>query len=253
MPDLFSLLTAWRRKKRGFDTPLAPTSAFVAIGDVHGRDDLLVQLLERIRTKAPGMPIVLVGDYVDRGPDSAGVLTRVRKLSLDDRENVVALKGNHEAMMLDFIDFPAKSGRGWMVNGGDRTLESFGIPAPGDAPSDDALIAARDALVAQVDPALIAWLRALPLSWQSGNVMVTHAGGNPSQPIEPRRGHGLLWGHPDFLRRPRQDGLWMVHGHFIMPEPGVRDGRISIDTGAYRTGRLTAAIITAGQVRFIST
>ncbi len=253
MPGLFSFLTAWRRKKHGFDTPLAPGSAFLVIGDVHGCDDLLAQLLERIRSETPGMPIVLVGDYVDRGPDSAGVLTRVRGLTVDDPENVIALKGNHEAMMLDFIDFPAKSGRDWMVNGGDRTLESFGIPAPGNAPSDDALIAARDALMARVDPALIAWLRALPLSWQSGNVMVTHAGGNPSQPIEPRRGHGLLWGHPDFLRQPRQDGLWMVHGHFIVPQPGVGDGRISVDTGAYRTGRLTAAIITAEEVRFIST
>lgn len=251
MSGSFDFLTAWRRKRCGFDAPLAPTSAFVAIGDVHGCDDLLARLLDRIRTEAPGMPIVLVGDYVDRGADSAGVLTRVRNLTLSGPENAIALKGNHEAMMLDFIDFPAKSGRQWLVNGGDRTLESFGVAAPLDAPREDDLIAARDALVALADPAIIAWLRALPLLWQNGNVMVTHAGGNPLQAIEPRRGHGLLWGHPDFLRRPRQDGLWMVHGHFIVPEAGLRDGRISVDTGAYRSGRLTAAIISAGEARFV--
>ncbi|WP_306114889.1 MULTISPECIES: metallophosphoesterase family protein [unclassified Roseovarius] len=253
MPNPFRLLPPWRHKSRGFDAPIAPKSTFAVIGDVHGCDALLMRVLEQLRSEVPGIPIVFVGDYVDRGPESAGVLSRVRRLTLGYPENMIALKGNHEAMMLDFIDFPARSGHRWLMNGGDRTLESCGIPVPADMQNESDLIAARDALMAQMDPAIITWLRALPLMWQSGNVVVTHAGGDPGKPIEPRRGHGLLWGHPDFLRKPRQDGLWMVHGHFIVDEAGVTAGRIAVDTGAYRTGHLSAAIIEAGEVRFIGT
>ncbi len=253
MPGPFDFLTRLRRQTSGFDVPLTPTSSFVAIGDVHGCDNLLVQLLKHIRADAPGLPIVFVGDYVDRGSNSAQVLMRVMGLTASGPQNAIALKGNHEAMILDFIDFPAKSGRQWLMNGGDRTLESFGVAAPTDPRSGEELIAARDDLIAKADPAIIQWLRSLPLMWQSGNVVVTHAGGDPGRPIEPRRGHGLLWGHPDFLRKPRQDGVWMVHGHFIVAEAGMSDGRISVDTGAHRTGRLTAAIITPEEVRFVST
>ncbi len=112
---------------------------------------------------------------------------------------------------------------------------------------------ARDALLRAAGDDLVAWMRGLPLVWSSGNLHVTHAGGDPASPIEPRRGHGLLWGHPDFLRKSRQDGYWMVHGHYVVSEAASTGGRISVDTGAYATGRLTAALIEPGSVRFLST
>lgn len=250
MSRIADYLSSLRREKPGFDTPPAPERDFVAIGDVHGCDGLLAQLLDRVEHEAPGLPVIFVGDYVDRGPDSAGVLARIMELT---RSGAVGLRGNHEAMMLDFVDMPARAGPQWLMNGGVQTLESFGVPAPADPWDDNALTDARDALIDRAGPALIAWLRERPLIWQSGNVAVTHAGGDPSSPLEPRRGHGLLWGHPDFWRKRRKDGLWMVHGHYIVAAPGMRDGRISIDTGAFHTHRLTAAIVTRGDVRFVST
>lgn len=230
---------------------MAPEQPFVAIGDIHGRDDLLSALLDQLRDQAPELPLVFVGDYVDRGPDSAAVLRRIMGLCQSAPQKVIALKGNHEVMLLDFIDTPEVAGPLWLRNGGAKTLESFGIPDPAD--NADALRGARDALVEQAGPGCIDWLRARPLIWQSGNVVVSHAGGDPARPIDPRRGHGLLWGHRAFLRKPRRDGLWMVHGHFIVPEPHMRAGRIAIDTGAYSTGRLSAAIVGPEGARFLST
>ena len=156
-------------------------------------------------------------------------------------------------MFLEFVDIPARAGPQWLRNGGVQTLESFGICAPSDNQDPDALVIARDALIEQAGRNCIDWLRALPLVWQSGNVAVSHAGGDPSRAIEPRRGHGLLWGHRDFLSKQRGDGLWMAHGHFIVPQAHMRAGRIAIDTGAYSTGRLSAAIVEPGSVRFLST
>ncbi len=253
MAGLRDFLLPFLRKKVTFSAPLAPDKAFVAIGDVHGRLDLLQSLLDHIESEAPTLPKVFVGDFIDRGPDSAAVLRHVMAMSERSSPSVICLKGNHEAMFLDFVDTPEQGGPQWLRNGGDKTLESFGVDPPVDCLDGARLNSARDALVEQAGADLIAWVRSLPLAWQSGNVIVTHAGGDPSQPIEPRRSHGLLWGHPDFLRKPRQDGNWIVHGHFIVSIAGTEAGRIAVDTGAYKTGRLSAAIIRNETPQFLST
>ena len=230
-----------------------PTNPFVAIGDIHGRDDLLEQLLELIKTESPGIPLVFVGDYIDRGPDSRNVLKRLKKMDDANPSEVICLKGNHEAMCLEFMDTPKEAGRRWLANGGNRTLESFDVAVPSDPLDPDELLAARDALLSIAGQDFINWIRSLSPCWQSGNVVVTHAGGDPSRPIEPRRDHGLLWGHPAFFKEPRKDGLWVVHGHFIVEDAKAEDGRIAIDTGAYTTGRLTAAVVMPDEIRFLST
>ncbi len=250
---MLGFLKGLRRSKPGFDAPLLPDEAFVAIGDVHGRDDLLVQLLTQIDRSASDLPLVFVGDLVDRGPDSSGVVSRVMSMCEESPENVICLKGNHEAMMLDFVDVPSKSGHVWLRNGGDKTLESFGIEPPANLGDEDILERVRDALLEHVGCDLIHWLRTRPLIWQSGNVAVTHAGGDPAQTLESRRGHGLLWGHRDFLRKTRTDGLWMVHGHYASERASAQNGRISVDTGAYASGTLSAAVIAPGKVEFLST
>lgn len=234
-------------KSPAFTAPLAPDSPFVAVGDIHGRADLLDQLLEKLSTVAPDMPCVFVGDYVDRGPDSATVLRRLHALEMDGGGNVICLLGNHEAMLLDAIDSPTESAKLWLGNGGDKTLQSLGIPD--DITPEDLPAALKDALGADV----LSWLRNRPLLWQNGNVIVCHAGGDPERPLEARRGHALLWGHPRLHTSPRQDGLWVVHGHFIQATPHVQMGRIAIDTGAYKTDRLTAARITREGVDFFTT
>jgi serine/threonine protein phosphatase 1 len=246
MTVLNSLLRRLGLGRPRFDAALAPESAFVAVGDIHGMGDLLDALVAKLDTEAPGLPLVFVGDYVDRGPDSAGVLRRLMELNPESKGGSCLL-GNHEAMMLEFLDTPDSAGRLWMANGGAETLRSFGITDPEDHPFETL----RDRLRTAAGDALLDWLARRPLIWQSGNVAVSHAGGDPKLPVRPDRGHGLLWGHPDLFDTPRKDGLWMVHGHFITEAPVMKAGRIGIDTGAFQTGRLTAAIIEPGYVRFI--
>lgn len=232
----------------GFDTQAAPDAPFVAIGDIHGRDDLLRSLCDRLRGESPGLPIVLVGDYIDRGPHSAEVLRSLKSLSDDPSAKIVCLMGNHEAMMVEFLDDPENAGSRWLLNGGAKTLESFGIDT-----ADVPLPALRDHLRNMAGDDLLDWVRERPLMWQSGNVVVSHAGGDPARAPNPRRDHGLLWGHAKTRRVRRKDGLWMVYGHYVVETPKALPGRIEIDTGAWRTGQLTAAIIRPGEVTFLTT
>ncbi len=252
MAALFQILSRFGRRRADHPS-IAPQQPFVAIGDIHGHDDLLARLLDQIDQQVPDLPIIFVGDYVDRGPDSAGVLKRMQALTKATAPRVICLQGNHEAMLLDFINMPDHAGPRWLRNGGDATLQSFGVRVPEDPTDPVGLEIARDALLDRAGPGFPDWLQSLNLLWQSGNVVVTHAGADPGKPIDPRRGHGLLWGHPEFLKKPRRDGLWLVHGHFITREPAAAKGRVSIDTGAYETGRLTAAIVEEGAVRFLGT
>ncbi len=232
----------------GGQNSLAPDTPFVAIGDIHGRLDLLNELLLSIDETAPEIPLVFLGDYVDRGPDSAGVLPRLKTLEETSDRLIVSLMGNHDVMMLDFLDTPEQEGPRWLKYGGVQTLESFSID-----PTEQPMTVLRDQLLTQIDPDLLSWLRQRPLIWQSGNIIASHAGGNPNQPVDPNRGHSLLWGHPDIHTIPRRDGLWMIHGHFAGDEAYVKSARICIDTRAYRSGHLTAAIISTKGVEFLST
>ncbi|WP_422077330.1 metallophosphoesterase [Vannielia sp.] len=227
----------------------APETAFVAVGDIHGRDDLLVRMLERIEDEAAGLPIVFVGDYVDRGEASAAVLRRLKPMCDDGR--AICLRGNHEEMMLDFArgKYPR-----WLAYGGLQTLASFGLGADITETGGTGLEAAHadlhDALEAD---GLLAWLSDLPRHWQSGNVAVTHAGADPARPIA-EQSNSLTNGHPDFFSAPRPDGTWIVHGHYIRETHEIHPGRIAIDTGAYATGQLTAVVLAPDSPpRFLAT
>ena len=230
-----------------------PDQAIIVIGDIHGRADLLDQLIDRLSVDYCGNhTLVFAGDYIDRGEDSAAVLAVVQGLQHTRWPGeVICLKGNHEVMMLDFIDNPERRGAFWLQNGGSYTLASFGIHTPGFTP--DALVQARDALCDAMGVQTEAWLRALPLSYLSGNVLVAHAGADPHAPLDRQQETHLIWGHPDFFKAQRRDGVWVAHGHTIVEAPSARDGRISVDTGAYATHRLTAARISDGSCHFLST
>lgn len=233
-----------------FNDPLAPDERLAVIGDIHGTDGLLAAMLERIAALEP-VRLVFVGDYVDRGEDSAGVLSRLHVLSSRDPA-AVFLAGNHEAMMLAFLDDPEREARRWLRNGGLQTLASFGVGGVSEAPDAPRAVAARDALAAALGPELQAWLRGLPTRFVSGNVAVVHAGADPDVPIAGQPDATLLWGHPEFRIRPRADGVWVVHGHTITAEVGARAGRIGVDTGAYANGRLSAALIGPGNLETVS-
>lgn len=224
--------------------PVSPDASIYVIGDIHGRADLLVRLLALLD---PAIPVLCVGDYVDRGEHSAKVLRILR-----DAPAITCLKGNHEVMLLTFLDAP-KTGSNWLRNGGLQTLASFGIAGLSESAEGAPLEQASAALGAAMGDELINWLRNLPLFWQSGNVAVVHAGADPAASISTQRKDFLLWGHPDFTVTPRADGIWVVHGHTIVDAPTISNGRIAIDTGAFATNRLTAARISADGVSFIST
>lgn len=221
--------------------PIAPEQPFCAIGDIHGCVDLLRAALHQ----AKDLPIVCVGDYVDRGARSHEVLRL-----LMDRPDITSLSGNHEEMMLRFVDTPEEYGSMWLRYGGVQTLASFSIGGV-DASSDaDKMRNARDELVAAMGSKLLDWMRALPTIWTSGNVAVVHAGADPSVALDKQAPGHLRWGHPEFYKKVRRDGVWVLHGHTIVDAPQIALGRIAIDTGAYATGRLTMARVEAGSVTF---
>ncbi len=245
--DQTCMIARWVTEKLGFLRPestIVPERPIQVIGDIHGRIDLLDKLLEVLD---PSLPIVCVGDYVDRGEGSAEVLHRLR-----DRSDIICLMGNHEAMMLDFLADPNNNGSVWLRNGGLQTLASFGVSGLTETTKGEPVQAAAVALRFAMGDPLIEWIQRLPFSYVSGNVAVVHAAADPNAAVEHQSARHLLWGHPAFLSSRRRDGVWVVHGHTIVDAPHITKSRIPIDTGAYATGRLTAAVIKENSVEFVT-
>ena len=220
-----------------------PDPPLCLIGDLHGRADLLELMLARIAAEARGAEahLVFVGDLIDRGPDSAGVLRLIHGLCQADPQRVTCLMGNHERMLMDFLDAPAARAKRWLQAGGVETLHSFGLSlrlpeglAPARHFADLAL-----SLRAALQPDLLPWLTGLPLYWQGEGLAVVHAAALPDMPMASQPEAALLWGQSGSAA-PRPDGLWLAHGHVIVPRVQITPGRIALDTGAYRSGRLSA-------------
>jgi serine/threonine protein phosphatase 1 len=238
---------------------LAPGRLLLVVGDIHGSYEALnaaVQRIEKFVTADPVMtdlnPLVIcVGDYVDRGERSADVLMFLFDLAVYRSDMVECLMGNHERMMLDFLDDPVGRGGRWLRNGGLQTLASFGVGGIHERSDAESLTAASQDFEAAMPEGMLEWLRGLPLKYNSGNVWVTHAAMDPYLDPEDQSSNVLLWGHKDFMTTPREDDLWVVHGHTIVRDPQFAASRISVDTGAYATGRLTVAAILPGHCEFL--
>lgn len=236
-----------------------PGGRLYVVGDIHGRADLLERMLARISedvaSSAPGeagAELVLLGDYIDRGDQSAAVIERLVALRDDPPLPVQFLKGNHEAMMLDFLDGPERSGA-WLRHGGLATLFSYGVRGITEMADAPTRIRAAEAL-AEALGAHGAFLRGglVPMV-RRGNVVCVHAGLDPALPVEDQDEETMLWGHPDFQGQGGPADMLVIHGHTITPAPDRAPGRLGIDTGAYYSGRLTAARVEAGRVDFLVT
>ena len=229
-----------------------PDAPFFAVGDIHACYAPLRTLMSELNAAAEGEEtLVFIGDYIDRGGNAELVLSWLFELTQIHPDKVICLMGNHERMMLDFIDDPAGPGARWLRNGGLDTLASYGIALHQRQADADVAIEVANALEAALPAGLQDWLRALPLRWSSGNVHCVHAGMSPTRAPDDQSEDVLLWGHPKFLTTPRDDGQFVVHGHTVVPRAGVTGSRISIDTGVYHTGRLSAVRVAPGACRFL--
>lgn len=229
-----------------------------AIGDVHGRDDLLGRLLDDIAADAGAASgavrcvLVYVGDYVDRGLESRQVIDRLLERPLPGFE-VVHLLGNHEEAFLGFLDGKPIA-FDWFRYGGLETLFSYDVPIPRRPSKLLDMAALRRQVVAAVPPAHVAFLRGCKLWHVEGDYCFVHAGLRPGIPLDRQDPDDLLWIRDEFLSsRADHDGKVVVHGHTICDRPEVRANRINIDTGAFASGRLTCVVLEGEGRRFLHT
>lgn len=240
--------------------PCVPVGGCVyAIGDIHGRDDLLLTLLGRIAAdveeRAPSqVAVIFLGDFIDRGPHSRQV---VECLMAGPPAGPLAaaqwicLKGNHEEVMLDFLDNQA-AGKGWCAYGGLDTVRSYADPLP--APGWERDLSVVQGLLARSLPqAHREFISALPLSHQCGDYLFVHAGIRPGVALDSQDPADLLWIRHEFLDDDRWHGKVVVHGHTPATKPQLRHNRIGIDTRAYDSNRLTALVLHGTSQAFIST
>ncbi len=231
-----------------------------AIGDIHGCYDLVTALLEAIvadmATIARGKPPLLVfcGDYVDRGPHSSQVLTALVWLSRQSTLEVAFLRGNHEVMLLGFLDQPDRH-IPWLRRDGGQTLASYGIELPDDV--DPAALAKtcrslRDRLMDKLPASHLEFLRSLPITRACGDYLFVHAGLKPGVAIARQNEEDCLWIGEEFLDADYRFDKVVVHGHsWDADEPVVTANRIGIDTGAYSTGALTAVRLEGNSIAFL--
>lgn len=239
-------------------SPLVPPrTAVYAVGDIHGRADLLAELHGRIaadpeRGDVDRRVLIYLGDYVDRGENSAGVIDLILDQAPAGFE-VVPLLGNHERLLLEFLD-DIRRGPLWLRNGGDATLASYGVD-PGDGVYLDAkpLLAMQAALRERLPARHLEFLQGLRLAHAEGDYFFAHAGVRPGVALADQREEDLIWIRELFLNSTADHGKVVVHGHTIRPGPEVRPNRIGIDTGAYATGHLTCLALEGTKQRIIAT
>lgn len=228
------------------------THRIYAVGDIHGRADLLDVLLEKIVSDASSTPatqsLVFVGDYIDRGPNSRGVIERL----LDPPEGFEMhyLRGNHDQALLDFLENPS-SYRTWRRFGADETLLSYDVEPPVD--NGAAALLARDDFAEKLPASHLRFLQDLQPFVQIGSYHFVHAGVRPGLPLEDQSLEDMMWIREEFLDCEEDFGKVVVHGHTPGDSPVCRFNRIGIDTGAFATNCLTAVVLDGVGARFLNT
>ncbi|OEJ66524.1 metallophosphoesterase family protein [Magnetovibrio blakemorei] len=238
--------------------PSVPANTRVyAIGDVHGRADLLRRLLKTIAADAATTchkcVLVTLGDYVDRGPDSAEVLELLSTLATHPVFSTFErhfLKGNHDHMMEQFLR-GEDAGKLWLKSGGRDTLASYGVQ---DARVDDTPEEAlQEQALSLIPTPHRRFLCALRLTHREGDYVFAHAGLRPGVPLAEQSADDVMWIRAPFLRSSASFGAIIVHGHTPSDVPHILKNRISVDTRAWVSGTLTALVLEGRQQRFLST
>lgn len=229
----------WFRTAQG--PALPPGQRVYAVGDVHGRRDLLDTLLSTIEADNASRPpcqvsLIMLGDLIDRGPQSREVVARVREGV--GWASTIALMGNHEAVLLDVLDGHIDRLKDWLTFGGRETLLSWGVTEK--VLDDGTLAEILAATTSAISPADRGWIARMRSSVRIGDYYFVHAGVRPGVPLDQQIDADRLWIRGDFLDSRRKHGAIIVHGHSINIDVEQRSNRIGLDTGAYVTGRLTA-------------
>jgi serine/threonine protein phosphatase 1 len=228
-----------------------------AIGDIHGMGQLLKLLLIELSADYASHKfttyIIFLGDFIDRGPESREIIQTLVEIESASKSLLrpVFLKGNHEQMLLDFIQDPAKHGEFWIKNGGDKTLSSYGVFCQ-NKPNAKQLIYLRDELVSRMPDDHIKMLRSLKSSFVLGDYFFCHAGIRIGLALSQQTDEFLLWtrNQPNAENGPQEKII--VHGHQPVNEPLIAQFHINVDTGAFATGRLTALKLHGGSRSIIS-
>ncbi|WP_262693203.1 metallophosphoesterase family protein [Kordiimonas aquimaris] len=228
-----------------------------AIGDVHGRFDLLEQLIGMMesdwqsRSDISKCHVVFLGDYVDRGFQSKEVIECLVSIDLD-WATVVCLQGNHEAMMFDFIKNPSEN-EGWLHFGGLATLASYGVRIRENEIGDRDLVRAASEFDDALPESHKSFIKSLPLQHQIGDYLFVHAGLRPEVALTEQDTADMLFIRHEFTESDYDFGVKVVHGHTGVQNPTLKHNRIAVDTTAYATGRLTAAVLVDDKVDFLTT
>ncbi len=195
--------------------------------------------------------VVYLGDYVDRGPDSAGVVERLLAEPLRNFESIY-LKGNHEDLLLQFLA-DVSVAPAWIPIGGSDTLESYGVAARSFVHEPSELAELQKCFQQNLPPRHLAFFEGLSQSHIEGDYAFVHAGVWPGVPLAQQRPRDLMWIRDEFLYSGEDHGYVVVHGHTPSEYPEYQRNRINIDTGAFYTGRLTALVLHGESVAFLNT
>ena len=241
----------------GFKAAAVAGELVYAVGDIHGRYDLLIPLLamiladsEKAERLRPAR-LIFLGDYVDRGPDSAKVIEALVRLQARSPYDLRFLKGNHEQAMLAFIN-DASAGRDWIRFGGGPTLAAYGVAPPALDNRLAVFERARETLLIHLPAAHRDFLERLEVMAEVGDYAFVHAGVRPDRSLAQQIDDDLLWIRDGFIGHPGPFEKVIVHGHtWIDDQPRLLQHRMGVDTGAYQTGVLTAVRIKDGDVRVL--
>lgn len=249
--------------KRLFQKSNSPVARFrdgrvgYAVGDIHGRSDLLADMIALLEgrslddTRLAGPPIVVfLGDYIDRGHDSAGVIAMLSS-GLPRHFECRYLRGNHEQSLMAFLDNPVGN-RGWLLQGGAETLISYGVrPPPFNGSAEDWRASAAE-LRGRMPASHLDFLNGLERFVELGDYAFVHAGVDDSRALADQTDEALYWARDAFMASKRPFSHRIVHGHTPVDRPYADSRRIAVDTGAYASGTLTAARFEGEAVSFLT-